>query len=259
MKSRRRKLKASTMEEEILAIVSGERRELPEIWRGKEVKPFWDGMDAVSALEEFYHSLEDPIQRVEFEQVIIESLCGDGAINALMAITLCGRLKFHTAVPKLLEITRDEPDHCLIDDVCWALGLLEVEEVADFLEATGRVTSLFRVDFPRSIPLIQQFIEEETKDGYVTGSVLEKIPCPVLLESMFEDLYRRFGKAGIFLLLNELHIATQAQKDLVFDTVQSGLSRIMYTGSGHKQITEEERDAVQEEVERYLEAKLEDI
>ena len=259
MKSRRRKLKASTMEEEILAIVSGERRELPEIWRGKEVKPFWDGMDAVSALEEFYHSLEDPIQRVEFEQVIIESLCGDGAVNPHMATALCGRLKFYTAVPKLLEIIHDEPDHRFIFSVCQALELLEVEEAADFFEATGRVTSLFRVNFTRSIPLTQQFIEEETKDGYVPGSVLEKIPRPVRLESMFEDLYRRFGKAGLFLLLNELRITTQAQKDLVFDTVQSALSGMVYTGPAHKRITEEERDAVQEEVEKYLEAKLQNI
>jgi hypothetical protein len=246
------------MAEEILAIASGERRELPAIWRGKEVKPFWNGMDAVSALEEFYHSLEDPIQRVEFEQVIIESLYGDGAINTLMAITLCGRLKFHTAVPKLLEIIRDEPNHRLIDNVCWALEHLEVEEAADFLEVTGRVMSLFRVDFPRSIPLIQQFIEEETKDGYVPGSILEKIPCPVLLNFMFLDLYRRFGKAGLFLLLNGLRITTQAQRDLVFDTVQNALSGMVYTDSPHKRITEEERNAIQEEIERYLEAKLKD-
>jgi hypothetical protein len=260
MKSRKRKLRAPTMEEEILAIVSGERHESPVVWHGEEaVKLFWDGMEAVSDLEEFYHSLEDPIQRVGFEQVIIESLCGDGAVNPQMAIILCGRLKFHTVVPKLLEIIRDEPDHRLIISVCHALEQLEVEEAADFFKATGRVTSLFKVDFPRSIPLIQQFIEEEAIDGYVPGSVLEKIPCPVLLDSMFQDLYMRFGKAGIFLLLNELHITTQAQKDLVFDTVQGGLSRIMYTGPGHKQITEEERDAVREEVERYLEVKLEDI
>lgn len=249
------------MKQKVLSILSGEQYK-PE---GRA----WDTYDVWADASDFYHSLDNAILRADFERVIVEFLYSGETALQDFALMMCYELKIRAAIPKLLSIIREQPEHPEINLVCMALGAMGVEEAADVFEANDYIFELFQVDFYRAIPLAQRLIERACAKGHDRHEARTALPRHKIfaLENVFYDLYARFGTKGMFLLLEELEIANEHQMNFILDIV-TGAS---YQAKGRKMIAmakkgqqtsqerdaalEMERQAIVDEVKRWLQSR----
>ena len=247
------------------------RRKIQSLLNGEQYGPgdTWDTLDAWADVADFYHTLDDAILRANFERVVVEFLYSEEMSFQEFAIQMCYELKIRAAIPKLLMIARDWPEHPSAGVVCMALGEMEVKEAADVFESNNYIAELFQVDFHRAIPLIQKLMEDFCEEGYDPRRA-RKIPRPPLseLSRPLCDLYVHFGTKGLLLLLEELSITNEHQVAFVLDAVTEMSYRvandrihIMFQSEpllaqGHQEIVEIERQAMVEDVKQWLQSRL---
>ena len=244
-----------SMKEKILSLLSGEQYEAGQTW---------DALEVWGDVSDFYRSLGDSRLRAEFERVAIEFLYEDDEWLLNSAFRMCYGHQIRAAIPRLIEIIQEHPEHPLINIAYMALGEMEAKEAADLLEAAGYVDGLFRVDFYRAIPVIQRQIEETCEEGYDRQS--HRVGKSLAgLRRLFTYLCRRFGTKGIFLLLEELNITNEHQATFVLDAIVRASDVVaqkkMYP-SGHR-LTDKQKEAIEaerrmmvEEIRQWLQSQL---
>jgi hypothetical protein len=182
----------------------------------------WDTLDTWADVADLYHSLSDSLARAEFEHEIVGLLYNEVPGLRHFAMMMCYELQIRSSIPWLLSFIETSPEDRRVGLACLALGAMRVAEAASFLESRGFVYDLFRVDYRRSIPLIQRLIRNTCEGGYhrLEARQGSRPPLPELT-SIFSDLYTRFGTKGVLLLLEELNVEDEHQLNFILDAVSA--------------------------------------
>lgn len=210
----------------------------------------WDATYVYSDAVSLYQSLTDPIERADFERVIVELLSSEVGYIRNFAIEMCYQLQIRAAIPWLLRFMQDTPERSYAGyTAAFALAAMGVKEASVFFESRGQVALLFKVDYQRALPAIQQLIEKTCETGYDEQKA-RQIPQPPLheLSRIFDDLYSRFGVNGILLLLSEIKITSQPQQDFLLDAIGDAVQAV-----SSERVVIEMHEPLSPEVQRSLE------